>query len=247
MLLDSWDWILYSALGGAMKLASLPWWCSRMGHKACTAHCLGTWIRQECALKVQATSLALQTGKVTGCALCSTATVNGAVGWVMQFPVCSGKAPWSGRLMHVFSNKWGYRWVSLLRHRGRSSSKVTNAVCSWSQVNLCPRFPGQTGPLALLSGQSALPTRFSAQALLGYAASRCSHHPSLSGGALCLRPGEDWEGPFQAAPKSSWTGFLVSRGQEPQFTAEAPWLSSSAWAWADWTPGPAARPLGSPS
>ena len=177
----------------------------------------------------------------------------------MHFPVCSGKAPWSGglMLMCVFSNKWGYRWVSLLRHRGRSCSKVTNAVCSWSQVNLCPRFPGQTGPLALLSGQSALPTRFSAQALLWYAASRCSRHPSLSGGAgatLCSGWGSlspAWGGlrrPIQAAPKSSWTGFLVSRGREPQSAAVAPWLSSSsAWAWADWTPGPAARPLGSPS
>ena len=32
------------------EVASLPWQGSRVGHSACTANCLGIWIRPECAL-----------------------------------------------------------------------------------------------------------------------------------------------------------------------------------------------------
>lgn len=64
-LLDSWDWLLYSAVGRAMSL--LP--C-----------CLGSPIRQECALNLlvsEAAGFALQTGR---------AMVNRAVGCATRLP-----------------------------------------------------------------------------------------------------------------------------------------------------------------
>lgn len=60
------------------------------------ANCLGNQIRQDCAvnsLADRASDFALQKGKAMGCALCSSATVCGAVEWAMQLSMCPDWLP----------------------------------------------------------------------------------------------------------------------------------------------------------
>lgn len=67
----------------------------------------------------------------------------------MQLPLCGGKAPWSGAEA-VFSYKWDYESVSLLRCSGKSSSKAIRLSVVLAEVDPCPSFPGPTGVPALL-------------------------------------------------------------------------------------------------
>lgn len=64
-------------------------------------------------LSEEATSFALQTGKVMGCTSDSSATESRAVGWATELSVYSGKVPWSGELKALFSSEWGYEFVPL--------------------------------------------------------------------------------------------------------------------------------------
>ena len=67
-------------------------------------------------LSEEATSFALQTGKVMGCTSDSSATESRAVGWATQLAVCSGQVPWLGSLKAVFTTGWGYDLVKVPGH-----------------------------------------------------------------------------------------------------------------------------------
>lgn len=131
-------------------------------------------------------------------------------------------------------------------------------LCLWSHIDPRPKFPGQLEPLALLSGQSALPTQFSTQDLLRCAASGCSRQVFLSEGLGAMLPSEWGSGShlgrtakahFRHLPNSPqwedsppWSGGVRSHNLHQ----ERPRLSSCAWVGTDQIPESAKLPRGSP-
>lgn len=88
-MLTRWDWVLHSVIGGTMNELPFPGrvagqhpgpvqlivWGSKSGQSVHLIPWLG-----------KATSFALQSGEATGCAFCLSATVCGAIEWVIQLP-----------------------------------------------------------------------------------------------------------------------------------------------------------------
>ena len=142
------------------ELASLSWWGSRIGPRACTA-CF--W----------------RPGQTGPPVLLSVQVLLDGLG---SFPCAS--VPWSGGLHTVFSNKWGCELASLLRHGGRINLKAGEAFVFvvLIQADLHPQFPGSAVPLALLCSPSAV-----CWALLKYCWTRqlprCSGQAFRLGGA----------------------------------------------------------------
>lgn len=161
-----------------------------------------------------------------GCAFCSSTTVNRAVGWARQLPVCSGNVPWLNGLKAVFRNEWVCELVSLPMCSGRSSSKSSKVRCGLDSSQPMPKVPGQAGPLVLLRGDQLCPPTsqlkccWVMQQLPGVLASPsvrwvqelCFAVGCFAGSALL--PEWDWQGLLQTTPKFSLTGFLVRRRQE---------------------------------
>lgn len=129
-------------------------------------------------------------------------------------------------------------------------------LCLWSHIDPHPKFPGQLEPLALLSGQSALPTQSSTQDLLRCTASGCSRQAFLSDGAGAMLPSEWGSGShlgrtakahFRHLPSSPqwaiWSGEVRSHNLQQ----ERPRLSSCAWVGTDQIPESAKLPGGRPS
>ena len=213
----SWDWTLYSGLSGAAGWDTRP------------AHSLFGDLSQA-GIFMEGAGDQFHSANRLGHGLCSVQLPRsaGLSDGLCGFPRVLEKLPGQGR------GWWLFAAVSAAADQFPCPSTAGEAawkslmLCLWSHTDMCPQFPGQSEPLVLLSGQSALPTRFSAQDLLGCTASGCSRQAFLSDGAgghasqwvgLWLPPGKDCKGPFQASPKFSSTGFLVRRGQKPQSAA----------------------------
>ena len=162
---DSADWWVQSQLG-LDAVVSIKWG-SRMGCRACTARCLGTWVRQERPRKGLAASFTLQTGLATGCALFSRRCQRGCR-WAVWLPTCSGRAHWSGqRLTAVCSTKHSYRLVSLPEHSRSSRLKITNAmsvVSHWPMPQV--PWPVRATGFAVRTVSSAHPVLHSGPALV---------------------------------------------------------------------------------
>lgn len=94
--------------------------------------------------------------------LCSGASVSRAIGWSMQFPMCS-----SEELKTVFSDSCGYALVSLTGQNGEASFKLNKTPCGLDSSQTTPQVPWLMGALTLLQEQSALPTDSATQVLQG--------------------------------------------------------------------------------
>lgn len=137
-----------------------------MVHKTCMDYCLGTQVRQTVYLipwPDEPLCFALKIS--TGCALCSSATLNRVVAWAAQLPVCSGKIPLLVFLKAAFSPGQGYELVSLPKWSGRTSL----GLCGFNPNQPSLHVFLQTVPWALLCEQSTL-TAILFQVLLHYAA-----------------------------------------------------------------------------
>ena len=161
------------------------------------------------------------------CDFCSCATVSRSVGWTTQFPVCSCYVPCLSGLKAVLNSEQGYKLFSLPGCSERSSCKASNAFfVVLTQACLHSMLHGQIGPLALFCRLLCLLTHLLAWALMGYAASKNSHHPFWLDGARnhALLQGRLWlsspawagqGGPTSDnSPQFSWTGFPVGWGWE---------------------------------
>lgn len=109
---------------------------------------------------------------------CSNVTVNRAIEWAVQPHML-----WQGSLVGKAKGYiQQYELVSLPRCNGRSSPRPLILLVVLTQVDLCPKFPGQTGPLVLLCSLISSATILYTQEWLGYVVSQCSYQLFLTDG-----------------------------------------------------------------